>query len=168
MTDKERSEQRQLINDILGVFVERMEGQFETMSVRFEVLDVKLEAIKEQTTKTNGRVSKHDIELIAINKAEILHPINCPHGKSIEELLTIKKNWKVYAISGLVIGFLAIASALTVYESAKDLFKADVKIEQSVKSVQDVNKVQDKKIDNNKKAINDQAVDKAFQESLDE
>jgi len=133
MTEKERSEQRALIEDILGKFVEKVEGQF-------NVITVELGFIKQQTTKTNGTVIRHEQELKELNKAEIMHTINCPHGKSIDELMAVKKNWKVYATAGLFLGFFAVASAVTAYESFRGLFKDQINIEQPVKSVQDVNK----------------------------
>lgn len=168
MTEKERAEQRQMIEDILGKFIEHTEGQFKVVELRMIEFEKGQIRIENQTTKTNGTLIKHDAQIRTLQMGEAVHEINCPHGKAIEDLMTIRKNWKVYGIAALVIAFLSVASALTVYESARDFFKTTDKIEQSVKTIQGDNKVQDKQIESNKKAINDQAVDQSFQNSQKE
>lgn len=164
MTEKERSEQRDLIEDILGKFVERIDG-------RFNVMFVELTVIKELQIKTNDTVKKHDAEIKNLEMADMQYEQNernYPKAEDIRELIEIRKRWKYYAISSLVIGFMSIASVVTVYESVRALYRKDVQqVEQAVKTIQKETKVQDEKIDNNKNAINDQAVEQAFQNSLD-
>lgn len=68
-----KEEVRELMSDIIATHAARMEGQF-------AVVNLKLEKIQEQTTKTNGRVTALETQP---------HPIaNCPHGKLIDDLKT--------------------------------------------------------------------------------
>lgn len=60
MNKEDRAEMRELLIDVLSAHTAEVDG-------KFELIKQELEQIKTQTTKTNGRVTKHDTELQAIS-----------------------------------------------------------------------------------------------------
>ena len=89
---------------------------------KFDVINVKLESIIEQTTKTNGRVNKLEYKTIPeinekiskISLNEINHVVNCPQLsrlKVLEDNLTSQKSIKKFLIttvtlSGIISGII--------------------------------------------------------------
>lgn len=54
------------------------------MNGQFIAVNDKLTAIEKQTTKTNGRVSVLEDNVVAIEKEMIKHPLECSKGKDID------------------------------------------------------------------------------------
>lgn len=63
MTAQDRAEIRQMLSDVLLGHSEEMKG-------RFNVIHANLIQIKEQTTKTNGRVNALEDEVEALQKSD--------------------------------------------------------------------------------------------------
>lgn len=70
---------RQMFTDVLSGHTQEING-------RYNVIHSNLIQIKEQTTKTNGRVTALEDKLEKLEKTEIQHIINCPNTKRIGEL----------------------------------------------------------------------------------
>jgi hypothetical protein len=68
------------LNDDYKLFLdERFKGISTLINSQFIDVHDRLQKIEAQTTKTNGRVNKLEID-------NITHPINCPQGPKIEEI----------------------------------------------------------------------------------
>lgn len=65
MTKEDKQEIREMMEDVVGG--------------RFDLIDYKLTKIEDQTTRTNGRVTK-------LESQELLHVQNCPQTVRIEKL----------------------------------------------------------------------------------
>lgn len=78
-----------------------------------------LEAIKEQTTKTNGRVNTLELKLWEVVKEEANHVINCPNVPLIQALqdenqeIRIIKKYPKIALGILI--FFVLSALFTVY-----------------------------------------------------
>ena len=79
MTAQDRTEIRQMLTDILSGYTEEMKG-------RYNVIHSNLVQIKEQTTKTNGRVSATENEIDLLKLAEANHITMCPQVQRIAKL----------------------------------------------------------------------------------
>lgn len=92
----------------LGGFLKEING-------KFDVITNELGHIKEQTTKTNGRVT-------SLEKKPEHNALNCPWSNTISDLVDNQKaydaikKWKVAAITmaGIIIG--AITTLITVFK----------------------------------------------------
>ena len=60
-------------------FKEMVEVALTSLDGKFEMITYKLNEIKEQTTKTNGRVTK-------LEEKELLHVVNCPQSARLDKL----------------------------------------------------------------------------------
>jgi len=99
---------------------ERFEGLAKVMRAQFINIHDKLDAIEEQTTKTNNRVSK-------LEEKEATHIINCPIAPKVEQLnedlaeyRMIKKYPKIF------IGIIAFSVIMFIYGFAKIIQKQNV------------------------------------------
>lgn len=72
MTQQDSNTIRQLLTDILSTHTAEIDG-------KFNLIKQELNFIKEQTTKTNGRVTKHDEIIQSIQMIEKDHFIKCPN-----------------------------------------------------------------------------------------
>ena len=87
MEKKDRDEMRELMQDILATHTAITDGKFNHIANE-------LSAIKEKTTKTNGRINKMEQETIpAINERfqkiafdKINHVLECPQAKRVKSL----------------------------------------------------------------------------------
>jgi predicted nuclease with TOPRIM domain len=103
MTKEDRDELRDMIGDILGIQAEKTEG-------KFNVINEKLDAITEQTTRTNGRVTKLENQVFQIQINELNHTKACPQNKRLEKLET--ESLSQSAVKKFLIGSLAIIVSL--------------------------------------------------------
>ena len=111
MTEKDHAAIRQILGDVIATHTAQIDG-------KFDVIKNELAHIKEQTTKTNGRVNKHDDLILELQKADISHINNCPieqRVSTLEKSEYFKKGmWKMVLIisgvascvTGLILGFL--------------------------------------------------------------
>jgi predicted nuclease with TOPRIM domain len=81
MDATDRAEIRQMLTDVLAGHTSEING-------RYNVIHSNLIQIKEQTTKTNGRVTALEDKLEKLEKTEIQHIINCPNTGRISVLET--------------------------------------------------------------------------------
>lgn len=127
MNSEDKAELREMLNNIMAVHSEKTTGEF-------NVIKVELAAIKEQTTKTNGRVNKLEDKIevkisdkiIAIDSRietlktnDIEHILHCPHTARIQELENQQLSRKTVRNFVLVL----IASLSTILTIALALFK---------------------------------------------
>lgn len=132
---------RQMITDLLAIHTENIEG-------KFNVIRVELSAIKEQTTKTNGRVTRNE--------------------EAVSDFVAIRKYWRVFALAGIVTGVLAVMGVYTTYDNFKELYHKDTVTQQKIETGVEVGKENAADISENIKAINKQGVEQSFQKSLNE
>lgn len=71
MSEKDVEAVRQILESLISVHTAQIDG-------KFEVIKNELQHIKEQTTRTNGRVNKHDEQIRSLREADIQHIIDCP------------------------------------------------------------------------------------------
>lgn len=113
MDATDRAEIRQMLTDVLSGHVQDING-------RYNVIHANLIQIKEQTTKTNGRVTALEDKLQKLEQTEIQHIINCPNTRRISELEDKETGRKsvfrfvsmvalvLFSIAGLVIAVMEI------------------------------------------------------------
>jgi hypothetical protein len=65
---------------------EKFKGLNSSINAQFITVHDKLDAIEKQTTKTNGRVTELEGQVLKVEKDILTHPINCNKGKDIEEI----------------------------------------------------------------------------------
>jgi hypothetical protein len=108
-------------------YLEEKFSKFELLiEDRFTNLDIKLNSIHEQTSKTNGRVTNLELKTFNLEKADIQHTITCPQAprlKTIEDKLN-----RSAAINMWLLRALGIAASLV------GIFYAAVKIYESLHS----------------------------------
>lgn len=115
MTAQDRTEIRQMLIDILS-------GQTEEMKGRYNVIHVNLTQIKEQTTKTNGRVSALEKEVEKLKLSEAEHVLSCPNDEKIRALqdneLSKKSIVRFFilstAVAGTIVGIIATIIGLII------------------------------------------------------
>lgn len=79
MSKDDKEKVRQMMQDILSGHTHEVIG-------RFNVIHANLVQIKEQTTKTNGKVSKLETDVKTLYENDIKHALNCPFASRVEEL----------------------------------------------------------------------------------
>jgi len=119
---------KKIVTDVMAVQIEKISGEL-------KVIKLEISFIKEQTTKTNGTVKKHDSEIRTLQMSDSLHTLNCPYAKPVEEFMTIRKNWKVFVISGLTVAVLTVAGVFVTYANLRDLYFKDKIIIEQVQQV---------------------------------
>jgi hypothetical protein len=117
---------------------ERFESLAELMSSKFDNVHEKLIAIEVQTTKTNGRVT-------GLEKDLLTHPINCSKGKDIdaikadlEEYRMIKKYPKLIVL--LITAFILI-TFFSIYKSGKVPIDTKTVIQQELRNQEGISGV---------------------------
>lgn len=114
MTKDDREELRSMINDILCAHAEKTDG-------KFDVIDTKLDAITEQTKKTNGRVTKLEGQVLMLQFNEQNHGNVCPQGKRIEKLE--QESLSSGAVKKFLLGTLAVmVSLVTIIVAVYEIF----------------------------------------------
>lgn len=143
MSETEKEEFIKIMQGVNNTQNAIFNGHFEAIKIELNYIKEKGDKTFEQATHTNGRVSKHDVDIALINSD--------------------KKNWKqrlaydsIVLCIALMAGYLTISNATDLFASKNDIIEA--KIESKV-----IDKVQDLKINDNKDAINEQGVENAFQ-----
>lgn len=105
MTEHEMNMIRQTMNDVLSIHTAEING-------RFNVIHTQLLAIKEQTTKTNGRVTKNEEVLKGLEIADINHLAKCPNQSRIKALEDSKTEesgaYKFVFKAGSIVGGIAL------------------------------------------------------------
>ena len=87
MLPSEKAEIRQMLIDVISIHIAEIDG-------KFELIKQELGQIKEQTTKTNGRVNKHDLMFIDLEKINTEHFFKCPVKERVEILEDAEKSKK--------------------------------------------------------------------------
>jgi len=109
MTREDRNEVREILTDILSGHVEKIDGQY-------RVIQAQLSSIEIQTTKTNGRVTELESQVIQVEKDLLTHPINCNLTNEVRE---IKKDLEEYRMlkkyPKVGIGIIVVAALLAWY-----------------------------------------------------
>ena len=96
MTKEERAEMKELFEDLLQITTTKHDEQY-------KMIDYKLDLIKEQTTKTNGRVLK-------LENKELVHISLCPLN---EKVRTIEDNQlSSKSVQKWVVGSITITSII--------------------------------------------------------
>lgn len=115
MTQNEITTIRTMLTDVLAAHTAEIDG-------KFKVIEEKLIRIEAQTTKTNGRVNRHDQAITDLEKADITHIANCPlesRMKVVEADVSARKSvWRFVVIaSGAILSFALFVIALMEYFS---------------------------------------------------
>ena len=103
MTKDDRSEIREMLTDIIGAHTAAVDG-------KFDVIQVQLHAIREQTTKTNGRVTVLEEKQRNLETENNLHFEHCPHTDAINSLKN--ENVSRKAIYKFILASITISSGL--------------------------------------------------------
>ena len=88
-----------------------------TIENKFNVIDIKLSHILEQTTKTNGRVTALEKDVNALKINEINHIINCPIKPKLEVIekeVNKSTNVKSFLIKTVAVTGSIIASTVSI------------------------------------------------------
>lgn len=103
---------RQLLTDVLATHTAQIDG-------KFELIKQELGQIKEQTTKTNGRVTRLEEKTEVLKINDIEHVTHCPHASRIQSLenseLSKKSIYKFIGVAAAAIA--AIASIVIAFFS---------------------------------------------------
>lgn len=109
---------------------------------QFENVIDKLEAIKVQTTKTNGRVSDLEDDVSALKDKLALHPIECSKAKDIEslkdDLIEYKIIKKYPRATALLIAFFVIALLISAYGTFSTI-SSNIKAKETRKTIDTIN-----------------------------
>lgn len=113
MTDKDREAVRQMLSDVIAL-------QTADLHKKLDLTIQELGFVKEQTTKTNGRVTKHDEVIRKLELEDANHLAKCPNMKRIEGLENDQSErggalkfirfagWILFSVSALVIAWLEL------------------------------------------------------------
>jgi len=110
MTKNDREEIREMFTDVLRTHSAELNGEF-------KVIKTELSQIKEQTTKTNGRVTSMEKEVGLIKLREVEHKTNCPNTLRIRTLeksdVSRKSVLKFISVSiGITLGIIGTGIAI--------------------------------------------------------
>jgi hypothetical protein len=124
------------------LFNEKISGLTTTMNAQFINVHERLDDIKTQTTKTNGKVSSLETDVTALKVNDVTHIINCPQTakiESIEKDLNEYHFFKKYpkVLAGIIL-FIILGFGLTVYETVGKIVsskKADTEVIHKIDSL---------------------------------
>jgi len=109
---------------------------------QFENVIDKLEAIKVQTTKTNGRVSDLEDDVSDLKDKLALHPIECSKAKDIEslkdDLIEYKIIKKYPRATALLIAFFVIALLISAYGTFSTI-SSNIKAKETRRTIDTIN-----------------------------
>lgn len=98
---------------------EKFAGLNTHINAQFEIVHDRLELIKEQTTKTNGRVTELEKEVDGLHEKLVMHPLECSKAKEISELkedLIEYKFFKRYPkLTAVILAIFAIGIFISAY-----------------------------------------------------
>jgi hypothetical protein len=116
--------------------------------LQFEKVHSILGSIKEQTTKTNGRVTDLESQIGALDKAFAIHPVNCNSAneikdikKDLEEYRMIKKYPKLALI---IIAFFIVTTIISirqVFKVSKQVGETEMNIKKRIDAQEGISKV---------------------------
>lgn len=119
----------------------RLAGIEKLISDRHDALHDTLVAIKDQTTRTNGRVSELEINFAT-------HPVTCISSQEIKEIKQDLEEYRVIKkypkVAILVIVFFALTTIISIYQAVKasqQLVHAEMNIRRSIDYIEGVSKV---------------------------
>lgn len=159
MTEKDQNMFRQTMEDVMAIHITEIRGEF-------NLLKQEVGFIKEQTTKTNGTVIRHDAEIRTLQMADSIHMVNCPNNEPVSKLMAVYNNWKVFGIAGLAVGALSIIGAIITIDNFKDWWvKEKTSINKDLNTVQSEAKKNSEQTKANTKNIDALDVEQAFQKS---
>jgi hypothetical protein len=98
------------IQELKQILSDKLEENRALIESKFEIIELKLNNIQEQTTKTNGRVTALENEMIIVQKNEIKHNLACPQLPIIRDLQRENDNQK--SIKNFFIKSLAVIGGL--------------------------------------------------------
>jgi len=165
LTEKEKAELVQIMSGVNAT----INGHFEAVKIELSYIKDKGDKTFDQATKTNGRVNKHDTEIQLLKSEKEDRIATCPQRANIEFLLNTQKNKKfrfVYDVVVVGAAFLAFYVSVLTF---KDFTKEKISVHKDMTEIKAESKIEDTRqntnINNNRKDINDQNVDKAFEKS---
>lgn len=172
LTEKEKAELVNLMTGVVNTQNATFNGHFEAIRIELLYIKEKGEKTLDQAIKTNGRVNGHDtdIELLKAEKNDRIS--TCPQREVIQTLVNKDKNKVMRFVYDAVVASVAILACWVSIETAKGFMKEKVAVRQDMTEIKaeskKVDKAQNIDINNNTKAINDQAVEDAFKKSKEE
>lgn len=110
MTKQDKDEIKEIIHDYIT-------GVIALQNAKYDLIDFKLDSIKEQTTKTNGRVTKLEDEI----SANDVNMVDSPVAKRIRALEDNQSN--IRALKKWIIGSITVVGILmTIFWAIYDIF----------------------------------------------
>lgn len=77
----DRKELIKFVDDVIDSYSKKTSGQY-------EIINFKLDAIENQTTRTNGRLGELEKRVLDIEKDNIGRILTCPQSETINELVS--------------------------------------------------------------------------------
>lgn len=110
MEIKDINELKSIIHDVMAGYTAKTESGL-------DIINYKLDAIKADTTKHNGRLSKAESRLETIERNELTHASRCPHQNKINDISKVldgQKSIKSFITKTISLtgGILAIVVAI--------------------------------------------------------
>jgi predicted nuclease with TOPRIM domain len=115
MTPTDRKELKEAIKEA----IEQHSGNVNSI---FKIIDVKLDSIKSETSKTNGRVTQLEHEVSTLKNAELSHLVKCPNTEKIINLEKMEVGrkavssftWKQVTLGGVIAGLILTLAQLLI------------------------------------------------------
>lgn len=107
MTGDEKQEIRQLITDLLTVNHAKTESALDVLHYKMDTQENLLSEIKQQVTRTNGRVTE-------LEKKSETHYVSCPHAPEInKKVRAIEDNMlSTRAVKAWILGSVAVTGTI--------------------------------------------------------
>jgi len=86
---------------------------------KFDVINVKLDAIEKQTTKTNGRVNVIEMDIQGLKDANKVHVVSCPNTAKIttlEQMEFGRKAVKTFAWSQWLVAAVIVGTIISLFD----------------------------------------------------
>ena len=116
--------------------------------LQFEKVHSILGSIKEQTTKTNGRVTDLESQVGALDKEFAIHPVNCNPANEIKE---IKKDMEEYRmikkypkLALIIIAFFIVTTIISirqVFKVSRQVGETEMNIKKRIDAQEGISKV---------------------------
>lgn len=115
----EEEQVRRLINDVMAGHMNELIGRLNVMSANLVRIEGNTQRTESHAEKTNGRVTKLELAVVDLQKANLVHVVNCPNTEKIKNLesketerTAVKKfAWSQLVVASTIIG--AVIGVLT-------------------------------------------------------
>jgi DNA integrity scanning protein DisA with diadenylate cyclase activity len=119
------------------LFDEKLKGIHVKMDAEFSVLNLQLSQIKEQTTKTNNRVTHIEEDIVDLQEKGLTHIIECPNTKDIKDLNVDLREYRMLKkYPKIAIGIIVVASIMILLTTFEFQYKISKRTDANTLQVQ--------------------------------